>query len=78
MVDVFPDRIYIDSHKLREALEFNNISILSLGNKDSANYIGVSERTIRRGLKAGYFSPRTMLKLSRFIDMNRFVKNNED
>ena len=73
MCNLLKNRVYIKADVFRDALELNDISIRDLGNPDSTNYVGVSEKTIRRGIKNGWYSKNTMRHLSKVINMNRFV-----
>ena len=63
----------INSEWFKEALDDRGISIRSLGNPDSIFFIGVSDKTIFRGLKNGWFSKKTLDKLSDILDVEDFV-----
>ena len=63
----------INSERFREALADRGISIRSLGNPDSIFSIGVSDKTIFRGLKNGWFSEKTLDKLSDILDVDDFL-----
>jgi len=65
--------ITFDQTMFRQELKSKGISIQSLGNPESPNYIGLHERTIRKGLKDGWFSIRTLNALSKIVDVNIFV-----
>ena len=65
--------IAFDQTKFRQELKSKGINIRSLGNPESPNYIGLHQRTIRKGLKDGWFSVRTLNALSKIIDIDTFV-----
>ena len=57
----------------KDHLDDLGISIRSLGDPKSENYIGVSSRTIQRGLKDGYFTRKTIEALADIMDTDHFV-----
>ena len=57
----------------KDELACRGISIRSLENPESPNYIGVSSRTIHRGLKDGYFTRKTIEALSDIIETDNFI-----
>ena len=57
----------------KDELACRGISIRSLGNPDSPNYVGVTARTIHRGLRDGYFTRKTVEALSDIIEVDSFV-----
>lgn len=63
----------INPKLFKEALHDRGISIRSLGNPDSIFFIGVSDKTIFRGLKNGWFSKETLNKLSNILDIGDFL-----
>lgn len=65
--------IAVDPTIFKQELKSKGISIRSLGNPESPNYIGLHEKTIQKGLREGWFSIRTLNLLSKIIDTNTFV-----
>lgn len=65
--------ITIDPIAFKQELKNQGISVRSLGNPKSPNYIGLTSRTIQRGLKDGRFSVRTINALSKIINVDNFV-----
>jgi len=63
----------INPEWFKEALDDRGISIRSLGNPDSIFFIGLSDKTIFRGLKNGWFSEKTLNKLSDILDIEDFL-----
>lgn len=57
----------------KDELACRGISIRSLGNPHSPNYIGITSRTIHRGLQDGYFTRRTIEALSDIMEVDSFV-----
>lgn len=57
----------------KDELACRGISICSLGDPESPNYIGITVRTIHRGLRDGYFTRRTIEALSNIMDVDSFV-----
>ncbi len=55
---------------LRQELNSRGISVRSLGNPNSDNYIGLSAKTIERGLKYEQMSEKTLDALSEIIDID--------
>lgn len=55
---------------LRQELNSRGISVRSLGNPNSDNYIGLSAKTIERGLKYEQMSEKTLDALSKIIDID--------
>lgn len=66
-------RYNIDVYLFKYELESRGITIESLNDSYSPNYIGVSPTTIHRGLKNGWFTRRTIDKLSEIVDTDMFV-----
>ena len=67
--------VTIDPTMFKQELKSQGISIRSLGNPKSPNYIGLTDKTIQRGLKDGRFSVRTIDALSKIINIDNFVIN---
>ncbi len=63
----------INPEWFKEALADREISIRSLGNPDSIYFIGLSDKTIFRGVKNGWFSKKTLDKLSDILDIEDFL-----
>lgn len=63
----------INPERFKEALADRGISIRSLGNPNSIFFIGLSDKTIFRGLKNGWFSKKTLEKLSDILDVEDFL-----
>lgn len=63
----------IDPFLFRMELEANCISIRSLGDKNSPNYIGLSDKTIFRALKNKWVTKETLDKLSEIVEVDFFV-----
>ena len=57
----------------RRELASRGISIRSLGNPDSPNYIGISDKTIMRGIRDEQMSTKTLTALSSVVDISHFV-----
>jgi hypothetical protein len=69
-----PERHYrIIPELFREELTDCGLSIRSLGNPRSKKYIGISDKTISRGLKNGWFTLETLRKLSEVMDVEYFA-----
>ena len=56
-----------------EELKSKNISMRSLGNKKSKNYVGISYATIQRGVASGYMSENVLSHLSEKLDIDTFI-----
>ena len=63
----------IDPFLFRMELEANCISIRSLGDKNSPNYIGLSDKTIFRALKQKWVTKETLDKLSEIVEVDNFI-----
>ena len=65
----------IDTDLFRQVLKENKISMRSMENPNSPNYIGVCAKTIQRCLVNGYCTKRTLNKLSKIVDVKLFIIN---
>lgn len=62
---------------LIDELDSRGISIRSLGRKDSPNYIGISDKTIFRGIKNQKLSVKTLDALSNIVNVDYFTLDDE-
>jgi hypothetical protein len=66
-------RIPIIPRLFKDELAALGISIRSFDNPESNNYIGVTSKTIHRGIRNGWLSRKTVEALSDIMDVERFV-----
>lgn len=60
-----------------EELKLKGLSINKLGNPRSKYFIGINEKTIRRGVKNGWFTASTIAKLSSVMDIASFTMDSD-
>lgn len=68
----------IDSNYLQNELDILQVSMRSLGNPKRANYIGLCDKTIRRAIQEGRCSLRTIMALSKIVDPDKLLVDNDD